>query len=318
MNSKPYLLYMNENPSLMSKVVNKFRMKMDLTDIKRIRALTEEKLKVVVPEGIKVEEVSTSSFKGLFLNPRGARGYECILYLHGGGYSCCGGVYMKMNGIKFAEAFGVRTFALDYRLAPEHKFPAALEDAVNAYEYLLSQGYESRRIIIMGESAGGGLAFALVHRLKQMEIDIPGAIVAISPWTDLHAHGESHILNRDKDIVFKANLDRKDPVGYATIYADEDEFSNPLVSPLYGDFHGFPPSLIIVGENEILLSDSVNLAERAYEHGVRVELQIWHQMFHAFPVFPPFDKTLPEAKRAMRYITHFVDRHLCSQSPGGC
>lgn len=318
MNNKPYLLYMNENPSLMSKVVNRFRMKMDLTDITRIRTLTEEKLKVVVPESIKVDEVSTSAMKGLSLNPRGAREYECILYLHGGGYVCGDGAYMKMNGIKFAEAFGVRTFALDYRLAPEHRFPAALEDAVSAYEYLLSQGYEGRRIVVVGESAGGGLAFSLVHKLKQLEIEIPGAIVAISPWTDLHASGESHILNRDKDIVFKASSDTKDPVGSATFYTDEEAFSNPQVSPLYGDFYGFPPALIIVGENEILLSDSVGLAEKAYQHGVRVELQVWHEMFHAFPIFPPFDRTLPEAKRAMRYITHFVDRHLCSQTPGGC
>lgn len=318
MNNKPYLLYMNENPSLISKVVNKLRIKLDLTDIHKIRALTEEKLKVVVPESIEVEEISTPDLQGFFLNPRGARDYECVLYLHGGGYACCGGAYMKMNGIKFAESFGVRTFAVEYRLAPEHKFPAALEDAVKAYEYLLSLGYEGRRIVIVGESAGGGLAFSLVHKLKQMDVDIPGAIVAISPWTDLQAQGESHTFNRDKDIVFRHSSTPHDSLGFARMYTEEMEFSNPLVSPLYGDFHGFPPTLIIVGENEILLSDSVNLAEKAFQQGVRVELQIWHQMFHAFPVFPSFDRTLPEAKRAMRYITHFVDRHLCSQSPGGC
>lgn len=309
---------MNENPSLMSKMINRFRMKLNLTDIDKIRELTDEKLKVAVPEEIKTEVVITPDLQGIFLNPRGAREYECILYLHGGAYCFGSGTYMELNGIKFAEAFGVRTFALDYRLAPEHKFPAALDDAVRAYTYLLTQGYEGRRIVIVGESAGGGLAFSLVQKLRQMNLEMPCAIVAISPWTDLSAQGESQVFNKENDIVFGMNRSTQVLTDYAAAYAEESEFVNPLVSPRYGDFQGFPPTLVIVGDKEILLSDSVDLAEKAFEQGVRVELQIWHQMYHAFPVLPPFDRKLPEARRAMRYITHFVDRQLCSQSSSGC
>lgn len=317
MKNKPYLLYMNENSSLMSKMMNRFRMKLNLTDIDKIRELTEEKLKVTVPEDIKTVEVNTSDLKGVFITPRGAREYECILYLHGGGYCFGSGTYMKRNGIKLAEDFGVNTFALDYRLAPEHRFPAALDDAVSAYRYLLSQGYEGRRIVIVGESAGGGLAFSLVQKLRQRNLEIPCAIVALSPWTDLSAQGESHVFNKENDIVFGMNRNIQVLTGYAAAYAEEDEFMNPLVSPRYGDFHGFPPTLVIVGDKEILLSDSVDLAEKAFAQGVQVELQIWHQMYHAFPVMPPFDIKLPEARRAMQYITHFVDLQLRSQSSDG-
>jgi acetyl esterase/lipase len=314
---KPYLLYMNENPSLMSKMINRFRMKLNLEDIDKIRDLTDEKLKVVVPEDMKTERVATPDLKGVFFSPQGAREHECILYLHGGAYCFGSGTYMEMNGIKYAEAFGIRTFALDYRLAPEHRFPAALDDAVSAYRYLLSRGYEARRIVVVGESAGGGLAFSLVQKLRQMMLEIPCAVVALSPWTDLAARGESHTFNQENDIVFGMDRPTQVLTDFAAAYADEEQLMNPLVSPRYGEFHGFPPTLVIVGDKELLLSDSVDCAEKAFEQGVQVELQVWHQMYHAFPVLPPLDRKLPESRRAMQYITHFVDLQLRSRELEG-
>jgi len=303
LDKKPYVLFMNESPSMLTRMISKVRISLNLRDTDKLRKLTEEKLKVKVPDGVSIEDVLIGDSCCLFSIPRGASQDECIMYLHGGGFTFGGGAYMRRNGINFADEFGVRTLSVDYRLAPENKFPAALEDALSAYEYLIER-YSPSKIVIVGDSAGGGLAFSLVHKLKQIGKPLPKAIVAFSPWTDLASRGESHIINRSKDLIFSKNMD------FAPEYAPPEEYENPLVSPIYGSFSGFPPMLIIVGGDEVLLSDSIDLAEKAYKEGVNVEVQVWNRMFHVFPVF---GKSVPEAARAMRYVTHFIDRHM-SQS----
>ncbi len=300
MDKKPYVLFMNESPSILTRMISKARISLNLGDTDKLRKLTEEKLKVKIPDGVSTEDVIISNMSCMLSIPRGASQDECIMYLHGGGYTFGGGAYMRRNGINFADEFGVRTLSVEYRLAPENKFPAALDDALSAYEYLLER-YSPSKIVIIGDSAGGGLAFSLVHKLKQIGKPLPKAIVAFSPWTDLLSRGESHITNKSKDLIFSRNMD------FASEYASPDDYENPLVSPIYGSFNGFPPILIIVGGDEILLSDSLDLAEKAHKEGVNVEVQVWNRMFHVFPVF---GKSVPEAARALRYVTHFIDRHM--------
>ena len=184
---------------------------------------------------------------------------------------------------------------------PEHPYPAALEDAYAAYCYLLEQGWFSEQIIIAGDSAGGGLAMALCHYLKDHGKQLPCGIVAMSPWTDLAASGESYETNFERDPLFGKT---RDSLIYNKDYIGDNDPYNAYISPLYGDFRGFPPMLIQVGSYEMLLSDSVDVAAKAREQGVKVRISIYEGMFHIFQMAA---KMLPESKRAWVEIGKFID-----------
>jgi acetyl esterase/lipase len=183
---------------------------------------------------------------------------------------------------RLARASGMRALLIDYRLAPEHPFPAALEDAVAAYHWLIAQGFEASRVLIAGDSAGGGLALAALLALKDAGEGLPAGAVCISPWTDLSSTAESIRTKARVDVVL--NPDTLEI--YAWRYAGEHDLRSPLISPLYADLSGLPPLLIQVGSDEILLDDATRLAARAREVGVEVTLRVWPEMFHVLPLVP--------------------------------
>lgn len=231
----------------------------------------------LVESRVKREDVSLHEFKAALLRPSRRLIPGTVLYLHGGGY-CTGGLeYATWFGKLIAATVGARTFCPAYRLAPEHPFPAALEDALKAYRYLLER-YPEEKITLMGESAGGGLCFALCLKLKEEGLPLPEGVVAASPWTDLTLSGESYESNREKD----PSLNREKLVIFADSYARETAPDFPLCSPLFGDLSGLPESRIYVGGHEILLDDSVKMAEALLKAGCAVSLTVAEEMWHVY------------------------------------
>jgi acetyl esterase/lipase len=237
-------------------------------------------------------------FEACMAIPKGkARGSDSvILYLHGGGYVAGSISYARGFASLLAVETNKQVLAVAYRLAPEHPFPAALEDALCAYQYLLDEGY--KHIAFVGESAGGGLIYALCLKLKELGLPLPEAAVGISPWTDLSFSGESHKSNSKKDPSLSENALRS----YAAVYAQGQEKS-PFVSPIYGDFTGIPRSLIIAGSHELLLDDARMLSERLRRDGSDCELVVEEGLWHVYVLFK-----IPEARKALKKIAAFLEK----------
>lgn len=237
----------------------------------------------------------------LLVSKENLRTDKIILQLHGGGYiGAMRNAYRMFAGLYNEVSRGMSVLTIDYRVAPEYPYPAALEDAYAAYQWILEQGYFAEQIILAGDSAGGGLAMALCHYLKDLGQQLPGGIIAMSPWTDLTASGESYDTNYERDPLFGKT---RDSLLYNKDYVGENDPMNAYISPLFGDFRGFPPMLIQVGSYEMLLSDSVSVAAKAREQGVKVRLSIYDGMFHIFQMAA---KMLPESKRAWVEIGKFI------------
>ncbi len=222
-----------------------------------------------------------------------------VLFLHGGGFIIGSPALYRHVTWRIATATHARVLAVDYRLAPEHPFPAALEDAAAAYQWLLDQGADARRIAVMGNSAGGGLVFSLMLRLRDEGVPLPGAAVALSPWTDLALTGRSLKLNANADPLLNA----EDPPQFVADYLAGIDPRTPYASPLYGDPAGLPPTIIQVGSDEVLRDDAVRMADRMREAGCEVELEIWPRMPHVWHALAPL---IPEARRAIERIGSFV------------
>lgn len=238
----------------------------------------------------------------LLESKKNSRQDKIILQLHGGGY--IGGMrnaYRMFAGLYNEVSRGMSVLTVDYRVAPEDPYPAALVDAYAAYEWLLDQGWFSEQIILAGDSAGGGLAMALCHYLKNQGRQLPCGIVAMSPWTDLTASGESYDTNYERDPLFGRT---RDSLIYNRDYVGENDPMSAYISPLFGDFREFPPMLLQVGSYEMLLSDSVDVAAKARAQGVKVRLSIYEGMFHVFQMAA---KMLPESKKAWVEIGKFID-----------
>ncbi len=238
----------------------------------------------------------------LLESKKNSRQDKIILQLHGGGY--IGGMrnaYRMFAGLYNEVSHGMSVLTVDYRVAPEDPYPAALVDAYAAYEWLLDQGWFSEQIILAGDSAGGGLAMALCHYLKNQGRQLPCGIVAMSPWTDLTASGESYDTNYERDPLFGRT---RDSLIYNRDYVGENDPMSAYISPLFGDFREFPPMLLQVGSYEMLLSDSVDVAAKARAQGVKVRLSIYEGMFHVFQMAA---KMLPESKKAWVEIGKFID-----------
>ncbi len=219
------------------------------------------------------------NFESVWAIPKDEIENGIMLYLHGGGY-CCGDIaYAKGVAAMLASRFGIRVFAPAYRLAPSHPFPTPVEDCLTAYEYLISHGYEGKQIVLCGESAGGGLLYALCALLRQRNIPLPAGMVAISPWTDLTASGQSYIANEKKDpSMTKKRLDF-----FASLYTEDRK--NPLASPLFSELRELPPSLILVGGDEIMLDDSRMLHEKLIRNGNQSHLRIGEGLWHAYILY---------------------------------
>lgn len=234
-------------------------------------------------------------------------GEGVILYLHGGGYALGSIDAHRAFLARLTSATRTRVLAIDYRLAPEHPFPAALEDAMVAYLWLTSQGVDPAQIIIAGDSAGGGLTLAMLVALRNDGKPLPAGAVSISPWTDLALTGASIQGKANADPV----LDADDLAIYARYYAGERDMTSPLISPLYADLTGLPPLLIQVGADEVLLDDAVRCADRARAAGVEVTLEVWDGMFHVFQMLP----FLRETKEAMEQIAAFASQVVTESRP---
>jgi epsilon-lactone hydrolase len=226
-----------------------------------------------------------------------------ILYLHGGAYIYGSPSHYRDLIWRIATVASATVLCIDYRLAPEHPFPAALDDAVAAYRWLLAEGAAPRRMAIMGDSAGGGLVLATLLKLRDDGVPLPGAAVALSPWTDLALTGASLTANAAADPMLKA----EQAPTLAAHYLGGADPRNPYASPLYGDPTGLPPTLIQVGSDEILRDDAVRMAERMRAAGCRVELEIWPRMPHVWQMFA---RIVPEAQRAVERIGAFLRKEL--------
>jgi acetyl esterase/lipase len=248
-----------------------------------------------VPQSVRITPETVGGVPGEWVEA--AASSPTLLYLHGGGYVACTVVTHRPITAGFALR-GLRVFAPEYRMAPEHLFPAAVEDAVAVYRGLLDENISN--IVVGGDSAGGGLALAMMLALRDAGVGLPSAAALFSPWTDLAATGESLVKNDDRCALFRG---QKIGPG-ALYYLGNADPKNPLASPLYGDLNGLPPMLIHVGENEVLLDDSRRLAERARAAGVQVEIKIWPVVPHDWQLVP----SMPEAKQSMREAAEFLLR----------
>ncbi len=226
-----------------------------------------------------------------------------ILFLHGGGYNS-GSIHSHRSlTANIAHAAKSRALIIDYRLAPEHPFPAAVQDARVAFDWLVENHIDPAQIIVAGDSCGGGMAISLMINLRNAGKPLPAAAVCLSPWTDLTCTGESWVTNRNKDIMLDAVSLKK----AAQIYLGMTSSGIPLASPLYADLKGLPSILIQVGSDELILSDSTGLAERAKAAGVDVTLEVWEGMQHEWHFAAKF---LPEARQAIDHIGQFMQDQL--------
>ncbi len=219
-----------------------------------------------------------------------------VLYLHGGAYAVGSVNGHRAMLARLAKACQMKVLAIDYRLAPEHPFPAALDDALTAYHWLISQDYDPSNIVIAGDSAGGGLAIATLVSLRDDKLPLPACAVCLSPWLNL-SHTEQKSNNNNDPFLNPTILDV-----YARYYAGETDTANPLISPIFADLQGLPPILIQVGTNEILLDQIQDFYEKARQANVEIELDCWQGMFHVFQMFP----ILPETKLSMKKIAKFI------------
>lgn len=255
------------------------------------------------PDRFSLSVIESEQFKMELLELKEAPNRDkIILQLHGGGYvGAMRNAYRMFAGLYSEVSRGMSVLTVDYRVAPEYPYPAALLDAYAAYRWLIEQGWYSEQIILAGDSAGGGLAMSLCHYLKDLGQQLPCGIVAMSPWTDLTASGESYNTNYERDPLFGKT---RDSLLYNKEYVRDNDPMNAYISPLFGDFREFPPMLIQVGSYEMLLSDSIGVAAKAREQGVKVRLSIYEGMFHIFQMAA---KMLPESKRAWVEIGKFMD-----------
>lgn len=251
---------------------------------------------------IRVKRHDFPNFRAAWVLPGDRRRDGVVLYLHGGGYTCGGLEYALGFGGALADECGAQVFCAAYRLAPENKFPAAVEDAAQAYRYLLDKGYPPEKIALCGESAGGGLCVCLCLYLKEKGLPLPGSMTLISPWTDLTLSGESFETNREQDV----SLSHDQLAFYAECYTDTPEA--PLVSPLLGDLKGMPPALIFVGGDELLLSDSQNLYKKLRQAGNPAQLCVHPGRWHAYLLYG-----LAEDREDWVTLNAFLSKYLSQE-----
>jgi len=281
-----------------SKVVAKQRVEESRAGFEQFAAMFQ------VAKDVKIDNVDVNGVSAVWISTPEAVEENVVLYFHGGGY-----VFGSINTHKefmsrISRVSNSRVLLIDYRRAPENPFPAALEDAITAYKWLIdSEGIKPENLIIGGESAGGGLTLATLLKLRDTGIPLPAAALVLSPWADLDMTGET--------IRTKARVDPlanpSDLFFLASLYVGEDDPKNPYISPLYGDLKGLPPMIIQVGSAEILLSDAERIAEKAKAADVEVILDIWEDMIHMFQMFALWS---PEGQKATEKLGKFIQKHL--------
>lgn len=263
-------------------------------------AMEEVGRKFAPPAGVTFSPVDAAGVPAEWADPIGAEPGRTILYMHGGGYGVGSIASHRHLSAKLAHEAVARALSIDYRLAPEHPFPAAVEDAVAAARWLAREGIDPDRLVFAGDSAGGGLAIAACLALRDAGDPLPAAIVCMSPMVDLAKEGASMHTRAAIDPM----LTPKSSTDYAMRYVGPGgALKAPLASPLYADLRRLPPMQILVGDWEILLDDSVRLAARARAAGVEVDLQVWEEMIHIWPYFADI---IPEGREAIVCMGDYV------------
>lgn len=256
------------------------------------------------PRGIVMQRELVDGIPALWVSDRRYfSNNKVLLYFHGGGYHMCSPYTHKRLVYKLSKSAKLKSLVIDYRKAPEHPFPAPIEDGEKAYNWLLEQGYKPEDIVFGGDSAGGGLTMAVLLQIKEKGYPLPKAAVCISPWVDLECIGNTTITKKDRDPW----LGLMPIKSMARTYLNGNHPRHYLASPIYGDLKGLPPILIHVGSDEILLDDAVRLYERAIESGTNASLKIWDNMIH---VFQSFDSVFKDAHKSIYEMGKFLRTNL--------
>lgn len=299
----------SENISMQAKIIRELVADFNNNNFLRTHFRENERSKSEIekpyfyPDHFDVTLYDTGIFKMELLKWVNSANPFVILQLHGGGYvGAMKNSYRTFAGLYSEISHGASVLTIDYRVAPENPFPAALYDALYAFDWLLEHNIPEEHILLAGDSAGGGLAMCLCHYLSDRDRKLPAGIIAMSPWTDLTASGPSYIDNFEKDVLFG---NTHNSLIYDSVYIGNYNPKNPYISPLFGDFTSFPPMLIQVGSDEMLLSDSVSVAERAKSQGVKLRLSVYEGMFHVFQMGTTH---MPESKKAWVEISKFIER----------
>ena len=254
---------------------------------------------IALPEGMRVEPVDVNGVPAEWLSPAFADTKGVLLYLHGGAYILGSPQSHRDLVARLGAAAGIPALLIHYRLAPEHVFPAALDDALTAYHWLLNQGYPAEHIALSGDSAGGGLTLALLQTVRDRYLPQLACAALFSPWTDLAGTVKSRRAQEAVDPIFSGDTIN----ALAHFYAGAEDLGNPLLSPLYANFHDFPPLRIDVGRDEVLLDDSLLIAEHARVAHVPVELTVWDDLWH---VFQAYASVLPEGQQSLEKMGSFL------------
>lgn len=271
--------------------------------IEDYRRAARQPLFAPLPRGIRRESGMVGGVFGEWITLPGAAAARVLLYLHGGGYVLRTPRVHRGLVARLAQATGIRAFMADYRLAPEHPFPAAVDDAAAVYRGLLDAGFAPGQIVVAGDSAGGGLTAALLVKLRDAGHPLPAAACLISALLDCAFSDPALAALQTHDPFLRL----KDVRLMAACYAGDQDPAHPLISPLYADLRGLPPLLIHAGEHEVLREDSRRFAEKAQAAGVQAALRVWPGMIHAFPLFAAL---VPEGKAAIAEIAAFFRQHL--------
>ena len=258
---------------------------------------------IPISEEIQTKEVSAGGVPADWIRMPGVSTDRVLLYLHGGAYTMGSHRTHRDLVSRLSQAAGVQVLIINYRLAPESPHPAAIEDALAAYHWLLTQGYKPEHIAIGGDSAGGGLTLATLLSLRDAGEKMPAAAILLSPWTDLTDSGESQITRAEADPAIKSGDEERHIVDYV----GTAQRHHPLISPVFADLTGLPPLLIHVGHDEVLLDDSTRIAQNAQNAGVEVKLKVWEDMWH---VFQAYAFMLPETHQSISELGAFVQQHL--------
>jgi acetyl esterase/lipase len=252
-----------------------------------------------LPDGARATSIDAGGVAAEWVEAPESSAAATMVYLHGGGYTVGSVGTHRATVARLAAATGTRGLSLDYRLGPEHPFPAAVDDAVAAYRWLLGRGVDPRTVVVAGDSAGGGLTVATLVALRDAGVPLPAGGVCISPWADLECTGASMTTKAELDPM----CNREGLLGMAAAYLAGQDPRAPLASPIYADLTGLPPLLIHVGTAETLLDDATRLARRAHAAGVAVDLEVWDDMIHVWHAFAPM---LPEAEQAIARVGTWV------------
>ncbi|MEH0156300.1 alpha/beta hydrolase [Limibacter armeniacum] len=251
------------------------------------------------PWGIKFDRFLIGNMQAEIIAPVGKRVQnKMMLYLHGGGYALGSTQTHRSMVGQIVKLTRVPALMVDYRKIPEAPCPAAIEDAFAAYCWLLDQGYDGNQIVIAGDSAGGGLALSTIFAIKENKLPMPAGCICLSPWVDLAVKGKDAKASELYDPFIRINAMKR----WGRIYAGELPVENPMVSPLYGDFTGFPPMMVQASDGEVLYSDAVRLVEAAKKAGVEVDFQVWNGLIHWWHLFW---RIIPEAEISIKKIAEF-------------